>query len=457
MALGMAAACTGDTGPAGKDGTDGKDGSGDPSVSAVTPSHAYLGRTLDLTIAGSGTKWTDATTVAFSDEKIKVNKVTAASDTGLKVNVTIAAAAAVGTADITVTDAGGTETYKGAFDIRSPLAVTTDPTDGVPQGGFGVVNVKMLDIETPYDANDTTVAVTGSAQAGDPSVLGDYAMGFSVLADVLAAPGDADLVVTSGGLDSPLVKAYKVVARAPQAVTPGTQISGKIQTENDTGLAQFTPAAAATRFVQFSVSSPDGQVMGILLPKSGKFNDYVAQFGSYLGLKVSSTDTYYVVVADSQTIFGYGPVPANYMLNVLEVPVTAVNETAETTAANNDDQAGAQVLATLPALVSGDLGYGSVDAQDDVDTYAITVTGATAAAPKTIHAATGGDTGTDAVIEIFDSTGKSLGKSKDLDIQEDLVVSGIKTDGTYYVVVTPTDPSYFDPSHTSYDLFVQVK
>jgi hypothetical protein len=453
MALGMAAACTGDTGPAGKDGTDGKDGSGDPSVSAVTPSHAYLGRTLDLTIAGSGTKWTDATTVAFSDEKIKVNKVTAASDTGLKVNVTISTTAAVGTADLTVTDGGGTETYKGAFDIRSPLAVTVDPVDGVPQGGFATVSARMLDIETPYDANDVTADLTGAAQlAADPSVDGDYSVSLSVLADVLATPGDVDLSITSGGVSSPATKAFKVTPRAPKPMQGGTPVTGTIQSYSDTALYQFTPADGSQRWVQFIPSSADGGSPAIyVLPKSGKFTDMIAGTGNMYNTGLTSADPYYLVVLDSGNFFA-NPPPYNFQIDVIDVKCTAVAETAETAAKNNDDGTAAQSLATLPVLVNGTLGYGTVDGTTDVDYYAITVTGA----PKTIHAAAGGDFNSDTALAIFDASdpSSSLADSADAGHHEDVSIKVTK-DGTYWVAVTAG--SSFDAAHATYQLFIEVK
>ena len=129
----MALGCTGAAGPAGKEGPP---GTGTPSVSAVTPPSAFLSRTVDLTIAGSGTSWSSATTVAFADPGVMVNKVTVASPTGLLVNVTIGANATVGATDVTVTDGATKDVYAGAFQIEAPLQVTVTPAAGVPQGGL---------------------------------------------------------------------------------------------------------------------------------------------------------------------------------------------------------------------------------------------------------------------------------------------------------------------------------
>src|SRR3954453_17925238 len=60
-----------------------------PSVSLVQPLTVFLGRTLDVHLAGYGTNWNDMTTIDFG-AGVTVNKVTAASETGLTVNITIA-------------------------------------------------------------------------------------------------------------------------------------------------------------------------------------------------------------------------------------------------------------------------------------------------------------------------------------------------------------------------------
>lgn len=121
-----------------------------PSVSIAEPAVAFLGRTLDVHLAGFGTMWTDATTVDFGIG-VKVNKVTAASDTGLTANITVADTAAEGARDITVTDGATVETYKASFTVRSPLTLGT-PLGTVAQGSIFFLHVDDADHDNPFDS-----------------------------------------------------------------------------------------------------------------------------------------------------------------------------------------------------------------------------------------------------------------------------------------------------------------
>jgi len=468
LALGVVVgACTGPEGAEGKQGLQGLQGdagppgTGTPSVSAVTPPYGFLGRTVDLTVAGSGTTWSSATTVAFADPAIKVNKVTAASATGLLINVTIGAAASIAATDVTVTDGSTTEVYKGAFSIKAPLLVTVDPPAGVPQGGLANLHVQMLDVTTPFDPDNTSVTLSSPDVAMSQPAPTDFAFDLTIEADVLATTGTFDLVVSSGvtgsSVDSPAKAAFSIAARAPVTLSATTPATGTLQTEIDTGLYEFTPADATQRFVQFTLttSTSGGALVGTAIPKSGKYADALAPgFAIRYGEGTTSTDPFYVVAGDSNGLFGPGPTPANVTLTTFQAACTAGAEAAETAAKNDDTIATAQVVTTLPALISGTLGYGAVAPAADQDYYAITVTGA----PKQIHVVTGGDALTDTVVDVYDPSSTELGPSADDDLQEDFTVSA-PTNGTYYVLVNASNgqSSQFDPTHNTYQLFIEVK
>jgi hypothetical protein len=414
-------------------------------VSAVTPNQAYLGRTVDLTIAGSGTSWSDKTTVAFSDPQVKVNKVTVASITGLVANVTIGAGAALGADDITVSDGGTTETYKGAFQILEPIKVTTDQMgNGVPQGGYADIHVDMLDITTPFDASTTTLTVSNQNLAvSAPQVGGDYGLDFLVQADVLEKAGTVDLVVTSNGVDSPLSKAFSVVARSPIMLMAGMQAKGHLENLDDTGLYQYAAADTSLRFVQLQVSN-DATAGGAILPKSGKWSDAGVGFVGPYGVASTSTDLNYLVVGDSAILLGNpfgGAVPYDFTVTLNDTKVTGVQW-----AAGNTSPAAALAVTTLPGLVqNADLNTpGSMGATQDQHWYKITVAGASAASPKKIHVATGGDAFTATQIDVFTAADAMTmplpmpmqqNTSGDNGGQEDLVVPAITTDGDYYIHV----------------------
>lgn len=467
--LGVATACSGSDGQPGTPGEKGDKGDkGDPgsaggasggvaSVSAITPTLAYLGRTIDVIVSGDNTKWSKNTVVDFGD-KIKVNEVIAASPTALHVNITIANDAAVDYRDVKITDGSSTLTYAGAFEVQSPIEVSTDQASGIPQGGFAIVHSKMVDVSTPFDTNNT--AATFSSADVSPidglSATSDFSFDFVAQTDVLAAAGDVDMVVSSGpmgsSVDSPAPKALKIAARAPTALMSGMPVNPMITAFDDSGLYSYTPADANLRFVQMILTSTNGQPAVRLIPKSGKIADALG-LGFFLAAGPSTAmDTTYFIVGDSGLLIGNPfapPPPYDYTLVVNDTLVTAATE--DEGANTNNSAVLANNIPTLPGLVTnGDL---SNAGNIDEDWYKFTVTGS----PKKIHIATGGDLQTDAIVEVFGISGNnSLGASTDVDYQEDLVVDAPK-DGTYFVKVSASDAGFFDPAHSSYVLFVDVK
>jgi len=465
LVLGLAVAgCSGDKGPMsdkGDMGDKGDSGTGTPSVSAVTPSQAYLGRTIDLTISGSEATWSSAATVSFADANIEVNKVTVASASGIVANVTIGDDTALVATDVTVSDGGTEKVYKGALQIKAPLEVSVDQTAGVPQGGIATVHVRMLDVDTPFAAEHVVVESARKDLAFgkvDPSAVKSYAFDVSVRADVLAAPGDVDLKVSSGDqtvIGSPAKKAFAIAARTPAAIT-GKVVKGTLTAPTDTALFQLVPASEQDRFLQIKLNSADGGAPVLwVMPKTGKYADAVSAFTRVFGKHLASVDPYYLVVQNSSFA---APPPYGFDFNYTETQVTASAEAAEAASTNNDTANNAVAIATLPGLVTGTLGYDTVMPSDDADYFKVSVAGASASAPKSIHVATGGDGLTDTLVEVFDTDGiTSLDVSSDADVHEDLVVSGIQTNGTYFIKVTQSGPASVNPAHNTYELFVEVK
>src|SRR4051794_30728162 len=110
-----------------------------PSVSLVSPSTVFLGRTLDVHLAGYGTMWNDSTKISFGDG-VTVNKVTAGSETGLTVNITVADTAAEGPRDVTVMEAGKNELFKSTFTVAAPIKVTV-LGGGTSQGSIPAIHI----------------------------------------------------------------------------------------------------------------------------------------------------------------------------------------------------------------------------------------------------------------------------------------------------------------------------
>lgn len=439
----------------------GTGGTDDASVTGVTPPSAYLGRTLDLTIAGKGTSWSDKATVAFSDPGVKVNSVTAKDATTLTVNVTVGADASPSKVDVTVTEGSAEETGKAALELKNPLKLTIEPSDGaVPQGGVAKVHAEMLDESTPIDPASVEVTLSSS----DIGVVGvpiatDKTLDILVQVDVLAKTGAVDMLVSSGTGDgavaSPVKKALSIAARSPTALQGG-HADGGLKTTVDTALYQYV--GKESTFLQVSLTLLDSAgLVGAPIPQSGRWADAPDRFFLRHAAMTAANEPLYVVLLDSGNP-DTAPPPYSYALEYTATKVTPAQAMMEGQSGNDDTPGTANTVSSLPALVTnGALGYDGVDAAADVDYYKFTVSGASADAPKSIHLATGGDGKTVTMLGLLNAKGEVLDLSLADDNQADLLVEGISEDGDYFAMVTVGEALLFDPKHTSYQLFIDVE
>jgi hypothetical protein len=119
----------------------------------------------------------------------------------------------------------------------------------------------------------------------------------------------------------------------------------------------------------------------------------------------------------------------------------------------NIDALTANAVPQVPALIKGDLLDGMNQSDD---WFKISVTGAGAANPKSIHVATGGDALADMHVQVLDTDGLTpLGSSEPDAAHKELLVTDITVDGAYYVRVFPGDQ--FDAAHSAYELIVGLE
>jgi hypothetical protein len=463
----VAVGCGG-TGPAGPAGTKGEPGAkgdqgdeGPASVSAVTPTAAFLARTLDVTISGNGTTWSDKTKVDFG-AKITVNKTTAASATALVANITVGPDAATGPRDVTVTDdAGKMEVFKGAFELSSPLKVTTGGT--LAQGSLIAVHARGLDFETPFDTTSTGdgffsplvfTNVDIPATAGINNQVGnvsDYAVDYTMIVDVMTAAGPQDVDIKSGPpgdvVEFPMTAAVTIAARTPTPLSTTTAANAMITNPGDSALFTYTPSAATLRIIDFTAAATDMNATPTVyfLPKTGKFSDLLGA-GAGLTIAPGTTDPFYAIFTDGGGYSGY-----TGTLAVKETPATGGAEKEP-----NNTQANATTNGplALPFVVQG----ATLSSDTDEDWFAVTVTAADVAAGKVIHVQTiAGDPLTDTVVDILDSMGNSSlgGPSDDQVYLDEFTSDPVTKAGTYFVQITAS--SVFDPTHNKYDVVIRLE
>ncbi|APR78497.1 Hypothetical protein A7982_03844 [Minicystis rosea] len=445
------AACTG------PQGEKGEPGAGDPSVSAVTPTSAFLARTMDVTISGTGTSWTKGATVDFGPD-ITVDDLVVASPSALVATITVAPKAALGRRDVTVREGSVTTSFTGAFAVEAPVKITT--RGSLAQGSVVTVHARGLDFETPFDTTSTgdgfftpleftNVSVDSPAgAAASVDNVADYVVDYTLLVDVDAPAASVDVNLTSGPegdtLAYPYPGAFAIKARAPKAVTPSAAATEMLASPGDSALFAYTPSSATLNIVDLTATGthPDATPGAYFLPKSGKFADAFAA-GESTTQVIASTDVIYAVAIDQGGLDGY-----SIGLEVKETPAQGGAEKEP-----NDSQAAAETngAVALPYAIQG----ASFSSGTDADWIAVTVTAADVG--KQIYVQTTGlDRLTDTVIEIFDDQGNSLvGPSDDQGYLDVLSSEAISKAGTYFVKVFASD--YFDAKHGKYDCVIRLQ
>ncbi len=445
---------TGATGPAGEQGSTGPTGpagTSNPSVSGITPGAAFLDRSVDVTISGYGTEWTDDTAVDFGPN-VTVNSHKAASPTAIVANLTVGPDATLGARDVKV----GDMTYAGAFKLQSPLGLNVMGT--IAQGSVATIEANSLDFTTPFDTTYTgdglftPITYTNIQISAIPglttslSTVEPYKLSMMAFIDVDTAAGAKDFDVVSGPAGNqvhfPYPGALDVTARTATAVSAGTPATGNITDAYSSALYTFTPSAG-DHLLNLAVTSTSSSATPgvIILPKSGKFADMV-KYAAAATLATTSTDPYYLVVWDNT-----GAANFDYTVKADE---TAVNSFAESEP--NDTYQTAQTAPAFPILFKN----ASLSSIDDQDWLKVDV--AAGDVGKSIHVVTiPGDAYTDTVVEVFASDGTTSlgGPSNDSSYHEDWLSAPTTAAGAYYVKISAS--SYFSSSAKNYQAIITLE
>jgi hypothetical protein len=440
----------GPQGPAGTNGTNGTnatspDGGGspvNPSLSGITPPQAYLARTTELTISGYGTTWSGTPTVSFGGTDIAVSNITVASPTALVVSITTSSTATLGPRDVTVTDGAATETYKGAFQVLSPIALTFQ--GDVAQGGNVIASLSVLDLSTPLDStmDQTTGEYTNIAVTVPTGVtatvesVADYAATIELTFDVDTPPGAAAFDLVSGpagatnDVDFPSPKGLNVAAVTPTVLAVGTSVSGTTTAAYDTNVYSFTPASAAQTILDFGISTTSATATpALLLLTDAKWADFAtgaaAQSGtpgtfSYVS---TQTTTFYAITWDIS-----GATGPFTIAGIVSTPAAATAAAI----ANDATEATAIVATALPfVLTNGDLS----DSSGVGDWVKVKLPAAT----TSLRVQTTGDTETDAVVAVTTDGTTAAGTTSDpteTGTLVDATFTGLTAGATYYVTFT---------------------
>jgi hypothetical protein len=424
-----------------------------PTASGIFPISAFTGRDTRVEITGDATDWADGVTVDLGPD-VTVNKVTVASPTDIFADITINDTAAIGLRDVTVNDSGSTFKLATAFELQSPVAVTTAGL--VAQGGIGSFSIRQLDFSTPFDTTCGIsifgqcfqfVGVQVNAPAGMIAQVGnvtDFTVTGTLFIDVDAPAAGGALSVVSGAsgptITSTQGDAVAVTARTATTPTAGTA-SNETVNPGETGL--FTISAGANSATSFAATTQAAPTM-FLLGSSGHWADFISQNASDSGGNslpqvdsvTQTASSFFVVYLDDGT-------GSSYSLLAKQATLAPVAEAEG--AGKNDTVATAQV-ATKAGLVTG----GVLEDDNDVDFFKITVVAGDVG--KHVHVTTFGDPRTDTLVDVLaGATGAtSLGESPDAGFQEDFQSDAIPSGTTTIFVKISASSFGLQPGHNTY-------
>jgi len=133
--------------------------------SAVNPQYVYKGQTLDVTITGLNTNFTDTDSiVSFGCTGITVNSTTVTSATQITASITIAPDAPPETCDVTVTTGEEIVTCANAFAVQGSISGTV--TDSATGEALSGIEVAVYDATTGSYVSSVYTGIDGTYRMG---------------------------------------------------------------------------------------------------------------------------------------------------------------------------------------------------------------------------------------------------------------------------------------------------
>jgi hypothetical protein len=328
--LAVCAACGGDEGAPPQDG----------ALTAVSPVTAYVGRTIELFIAGAGTHFGGRPAVTFNDPGMKAVNVDVLSPASLRVLVEVGFETTVGAHDVIVTTAGQGDVPEErvvlpkAIDVSAPLKYEASAT--VTQGGLFDFAVTNVDKENPF-GGEAPLFTFGASLVSLTDVSPTRIAG-TALVDITAPIGGLRLGLRTRSASGELLgygaapedpMSPKVTAAPPVlALAPGVTASGEaLAAPRQTNLYQVAAAADEQIFFLSMKSvgsalrtSGGARLVGATAPASGRFSEgatFETSFATLgggrvaVGLVPKGGDVFFAIHTSD---FSGGPAEYNYTL-----------------------------------------------------------------------------------------------------------------------------------------------
>lgn len=360
------------------------------TISAMTPSTAFLGRTTEVMISGAGTHFAGTPKIEFNDPAIRTPRVEVLSPTSLRVAIEITEEANAGPHDVIVTTIGLGDaknevvTLKGGLVATAPLkheaAGTTVTRGGLvdfivtnqdKDNGFGSAPVFLSGGVAAKISEITPMRLAGTVLVDPLAPIGPLKLRFSAknargesLSYVAASEDPAAPKVTEAPATLQLTPGKVEGNEAIRAPHGSNLYKAAIPTENSVFFLSMATVGAQLK------STSGARLVGAMAPPSGRFGDGVTFETTYdnvaagraaVGLARSAGDAFFAVY--SSDLSG-GPADYNYSIKLGVAKATLFNmkEPSPVDGPSNP-VATIELLENSPAYAVD----GAIDSRDDAD------------------------------------------------------------------------------------------
>jgi hypothetical protein len=196
---------------------------GTPLLTGVAPPFGSQGATLNVTLSGQSTNWTQGVTTVSFGAGVTINSVTVNSTTSAVASITIDPLAAVGTRNVSVTTGPEVVSLNNAF-LLNPGAATI--SNVAPNAGTQgqTLSVNVTGTGTHFAQGTTSVSFGTGIVVNSITVSSPTALAANITINAAAAGGIRVVSATTGGEVATLVSGFNVQTGTPTllSVTPNS-------------------------------------------------------------------------------------------------------------------------------------------------------------------------------------------------------------------------------------------
>jgi hypothetical protein len=296
-----------------------------PSI-VLNPNTGTTGSSFPVTITGTNTNFTAASTISASDPTITFSNVTFVNATSLSATMNIAPNSIAAMDTITVIS--GAEVDTTTFTVSAALMPTFTTTPGAGGTGANSLPITINGVNTAFSVA-SAVAISGSGVTiGNVNTAGTGLMFGNLTISPTAKPGPYMITITTG--KQTVSHPFMVIASTQTASTLNVSSANLLPTQSLTLSAQVTPASGTAQpsglvsFVEVPASAGPRTLAStplsagtasytIAKPTLGSHTYYVSYLGDNLNFDASSSSNLSVTVAQATPAVTLSGVPSGVL------------------------------------------------------------------------------------------------------------------------------------------------